>query len=765
MYLQVIATAFLVAGMLVADTSAQTSVVGRVIDAETSEPLAGVNVIFEGSTIGTTSDDDGWFTLSFESGRTALLFSHVGYLPRSVSPVGSEELIIRLEPRFMDLQPMIVSAARYEESRTAAPVAVAALSAHELAERRANSLAEAVNVLAGVHMTDLGNEQHAMSIRQPLSYRALFAYLEDGIPLRPPGIFNHNALIEINMAAADRIEVVRGPSSSLYGSNAIGGAVNFITPRPSERTMMSVGLRTNDNGYRRADLTASGTSGRVGIRAGGYRAQQRGGWAEHSDFDKLSFSLRADYAASSTTRLITTLSTNRLTTDTNGSLDSLSFFQRDLRSRHTFTYRSVDASRLTSRVQHVWGRRHSTDVAVFWRSNRVGQLPHYRIRSNWSDPTTAWGEVNSDRFRSLGVNAQHQTYLPWMDGRFIAGFSLDRSPNSHVAHYLDVTHDIATGRFTDFVVHDSLLTDYRVHLVNQAAYVQLEISPFSRLKTVGSLRMDRVAYDYVNHLPPSAYSGAPDESNSFTRISPRVGVTYDLSRGRGLYANYSQGFLPPEVSELYRGVRVPTLRPALFHSYEAGGWASLLSGRLMADISMYRMDGTDEIISVRLDDGTMENRNAGRTRHAGIEYAIIYSPTHALNLRFTGTNARHEFVRYRPQSGSLDGNVMDAAPTWMANAEIIYRPTFMRRARLGLEWEHIGPYYMDPENTMRYSGYDLLHVRMSYALQRFDLWMNLRNLTNELYATIASKSGWGQQYVPGAPRSITLGFVYTFQDR
>src|SRR3546814_5098426 len=52
----------------------------------------------------------------------------------------------------------------------------------------------------------LGNEQHSMSIRQPLSFKSLFLYLEDGIPIRPAGVFNHNALIEMNMAALNSVE-------------------------------------------------------------------------------------------------------------------------------------------------------------------------------------------------------------------------------------------------------------------------------------------------------------------------------------------------------------------------------------------------------------------------------------------------------------------------------------------------------------------------------------------------------------------------------
>ena len=774
MYMRFIVALCLCAA-LTPDVHAQSLVRGHVVDAESGTPLAGVNISVRGSPSGRITDADGWFELAITAPPVELRFSHIGY--RSETLVLDEarlraletepsSITIRLESRRMDLQPMVVTAGRYEAPRTDAPVAIAAISARELEERRPNNLSAALSTVAGVHMTDLGNEQHNMSIRQPLSYKALFAYLEDGIPIRPIGIFNHNALIEVNMAAADRIEVVRGPSSSLYGANAIGGAVNFVTARPSEQPHGAFALRADNHGYQRADLEASATSGRLGVWAGGYGARQRGGWAEHSDFDKLSLSLRADYAFTPRTRLVTTYSANHLDTDTSGNLDSLSFFGDDRRSLQTFTNRAVEAHRLTSRLRHVWmDGRHSSELALYWRRNRTDQLPHYRIRNDLADPSSAWGEENSVRFRSLGMNLQHQADLGWRQSRIIAGATFEHSPNTDRAYFIDITRDPQSGRYIDYTRSDSLLTDYAVDLVSGAAYAQLEVEPIDRIRLVGSLRLDEVRYHYRTNLPPSAHSGPPDADDRFTRLSPRLGMTFDAGNARGLYANYSQGFVPPEISELYRGVRVPSLRPASFHSYEIGGWAAWLGGRLLADASVYRMDGVDEIITVRLADGSSVNRNAGRTRHLGVEYALTYAPARWIDLRLTGSNARHTFITYEDGGVSMDGNSMDAAPGWIANASAVVRPPFARGLRLAVEWEHIGPYYMDPQNTTRYAGYDLVHLRAGYTVRGVELWMNVRNLTDELHATIATM-GWGRhQYHPGAPRSVSAGLSYSVSRR
>lgn len=744
---------------------AQPAVEGRVVDAETDGPVPGAHVLVEGTALGTTTDRDGRFALALPEagGAVRLVVSALGYRTETVTAEPGAAVVVRLAPTLLDLQPVVVSASRDEEARSSAPVAVAALTAADLAATKPNVLADALNRLPGVYTVDLGGEQHAMSIRQPISYRALYVYLEDGLPIRPVGLFNHNALIEMNMEGVARVEVVRGPASSLYGSNAVGGAVNFVTPRPTEGLAARAAVRGADYGYRRLDAEASGAAGRVGLWAGGYAARQRGGPREHSDFDKASATLRADVALAPGTRLTGTLTTSHLDTDTDGALDSLHYARfgdgGTITSLQTFTYRRVDATRAALRLHRAWSARHGTEVTAFFRDNAVGQLPHYRIRRNLADPTAATGEENVQSFWSLGLDAQHRAYLPG-GVRAIGGAMVDRSPSSYRATLVTITRDPGTGVYTAYAPTDSLLTDYDVGLLGLAAYAQVDAQPLPGLRLTGSLRYDHLRYDYDNHLPPSAFSGAPDQVNTFGRLSPRLGATLDLGGARGLYANVSRGFVPPDVGELYRGVRVPALRPATFTSYEAGGWAAFLDGRLALDLAVYRMDGYDEIISVRLPDDSQANANAGATRHYGVEYAVAAAPAPSLTLRLSGTQARHVFLEHEVDGTMLDGHEMDAAPAWIANAEAAYRPPFLRGARAAVEWQHLGGYFMDPENTRRYPGHDVLNVRLSYTFHAFEVWAHVLNATDALYATVASYGRFGAAYTPGLPRAFVVGVRY-----
>ena len=743
------------------------AVSGRVLDAQTGFPLPGVTVLVDGSTLGTSTDEGGQFRLVLPQAEATLTVSFIGYRTERIVAHAGADLTVRLTPTTSDLQPVVVTGSRTARARAEAPVAVAAISAADLQATRPDLLADALNRAPGVFMADLGNEQHAMSIRQPISYKPFYVYLEDGVPIRPSGLFNHNALIEVNMAAADQIEVVRGPGSALYGAGAIGGAVNVSTPTPSRAPLGEVALRGGGAGYGRADLEASGTAGGLGLYAGGYVAGQRGGFREHSDYEKASLSLRADRALGDW-RLSATASLHGLTTDTDGSLDSTNFFGHGVTSQQTFTNREVRAGRAALRLDRVWNARQRTTATLFSRANRVGQTPHYRLRLSADDPTRASGEINDNTFRSAGALAQHEAVFA--RARFLVGGLVDLTPAGYVANYIDVRRDPATGVFTGFTATDSLLTDYDITLTNIAAFAQGEVEPIERLKLVAGVRVDRVGYDLDNHLPPGSFSGAADRSDAFSRVTPRVGAVYAFTPRTGLYANASQGFLPPEAGELYRGVQVPTLRPATFDSYEVGGFVQAWGGRLAADASVYRMTGEDEIVSVRQPDGSSQDRNAGATRHEGVELALAVQPASAVTVRLSGTAARHTYVDFLVDERAgrevrYDGNRMELAPEHVVNAEVAVRPPALRGLRLAAEVQRVGPYWMDPQNTARYDGHTVLNLRARYAGDRLgglELWANLLNVTDELYATTAAVSYGRKQYTPGLPRALTVGVGYHF---
>ncbi|REJ84604.1 MAG: TonB-dependent receptor [Bacteroidetes bacterium] len=750
--------------------SAQHLVTGIVFDKESREPLTGVTVFVPGTQTGTNTNHAGRFNLHKSDPSDSIVFSMLGYRSQKVSAEAGKELWIGLEVSTTEMKELIVSASREEQVRSEAPIAISTISQAMIQESKPNSIDQVLNKVSGVYMVNLGNEQHAMSIRQPLGYNGLYLYLEDGVPIRTSGLFNHNALIEVNMSTVKNIEIIRGPASSLYGQEAIGGAVNFITHSPTATPVIKASVQGNDLGYKRADFQVSNTFDKTGISLSGYYADRQNGLLEHSDFKKLGLTLRADYKFSERAILKNSISFIDYYSDMTGTLDSTKFSQHNYKNLHTFTYRDVFALRAKSALSFAWNNLSKTTLTAIYRDNSIKQNPSYFVVDDfkpWTgsgNPLLAHGQVNDVYFQSYASILQHKQSFAWKNALVIAGASADFSPSGYYAKYISINKN-SEGRYINYTPHDSLLSDYLVDVSNYAAYTQFEFSPLASLRFVGAMRYDHFVYDFNNFLPPSAYSGSPDSKNIFTAFSPKVGFTYEIMQKSGLYINYSQGFVPPQITELYRGVTVPTLRPAVFYNYETGGWLSILKDRVRFDASYYMLEGKDEIISVRQDNGTFENQNAGRTEHRGIETGLTFSPTDGLQLRFSATSATHRFTRFVERGNDYSGNEMPNAPRIIANMEIMYKPQFIEGFRIGFEVQHMDEYYMDPRNTVKYPGFDIFNLRAGYEFRGFEIWMNWYNLANKHYATIASKSQWGYSYQLGEPSHINIGIAYKFSGK
>jgi outer membrane receptor for Fe3+-dicitrate len=211
---------------------AQTITKGKIVDAITKEPVQGASIRCSDPhcNCGCSTNAAGEFEMHCK-GCSKHIVSSIGYKPMEIN---SAESIVFITPATSILNEVVISASRGEAvKRSQVPIAISLLSTKTLQDAKPVSADQILNKVSGVNMVNLGNEQHQMSIRQPMTTKSLFLYLEDGIPVRTTGLFNHNALLEMNMAATKTIEVIKGPSSSLYGSEAIGGVVNFITIAPT----------------------------------------------------------------------------------------------------------------------------------------------------------------------------------------------------------------------------------------------------------------------------------------------------------------------------------------------------------------------------------------------------------------------------------------------------------------------------------------------------------------------------------------------------
>ena len=662
---------------------------------------------------------------------------------------------------------VVVSGSRVETSLRETPLSIDAIDHSAIEQKSPAFTGEVLNTVPGVHMTDLGNEQHSMSIRQPMTTAAVYSYMEDGIPLRPTGLFNHNSLYEVNLDGAERIEILKGPASSLYGSNSVGGTVNFLTEAPSKEFTAKFSAQTSDQGYWRTGVNVSGGSGDFGGRFSGYVSRRNGGWQDYNDAQKESFTARGDWQVSDSTKIKAVVTHNHLYTDMPGSLFENDFHDNPGKSYNHFTYREVDADRASIVVDGDWFAFGPTSVTVYARKNSTEQNPSYSIRL--INSTTAAGRPNDNDFTSLGTDLRQQFDFDIWSSRFIAGVTADNTGNDYVEDNTIVVRNANTGEYLRDSF-DSHRRDYNVELENRAVYTQFEATPLRDVRFVLGARYDKTTYDYTNYFAPSATTGAPSEKRDFDHFSPKVGVIWSPLPEHSFYLNHAQGFVPPEVSALYGSLAVPNLKESVFANNEIG-WRSLyLDNCVQLDIALYRLDGEDEVVNYAISSGLSEPRNAGKTRHQGVEIGAGWHINKEWQAQIAAAYSEHEYREYRASPTlNYSGKDIPSAPAWIGNTQITWTPDFLTGFGAELEWQYLSSYEMNNANTVEYGGFNLFNLRLSQDIASWRIWLKGTNLADKRYAETAASTYTGagnyspntqNSYSPGNPRTVSIGVEY-----
>ena len=679
-----------------------------------------------------------------------------------------------------NLDEVFVTANRTATLRKETPVAISKLTSKVIDETKATSLYELANKIPGVLNVNLGNEQNMMSIRQPMTTNAYYLYLEDGLPIRPMGIFNHNALLEINQFNLQSIEVVKGPVSSLYGPEAVGGIVNLISLKPSIEPEFKFGIQADQWGYRRIQAAGGATIGKIGFHIAGISSDQKNSWMNFSDYKKDNINARIDYTINSKTRLISNTMYGQYYSDMSGSVNEDAFKNRTYKSTTDFTYRKNEALRTKITLEHDWNENASSSVTAYYRDNKLGQNPSYSIK--WtSGSATAKGQVNSSNFKSYGSVIQHTQKFNFLDAKLVAGLTYDYSPVTYWAYQVDLKANLNPGGLTvnnyQIVAErpDVKLANYNADIYNSAEFAQLSFKPATNLIITTGFRYDNMKVNYNNAIDNST------GTKIYDKVTFKAGANYNPTKYTGFYGNYSQGFAPPGITSIFVAkpgtggtTGVPAqffynLAPASFENYEVGGWISVLKNNLYIDYSLYYMEGKNELLSIKQPDNSTDYQSAGETRHKGIELGINYKPSPEWAIRIGGTNTQHKYIDFVLSTKTTDlvknlnGFEMPAAPRWSGNSEVSYYPKGLPNFRTSLEMQYVSSFFQDQINTIKYEGYNVFNARIGYKYKSIEFYGNVINLTDKLYAYNVSRGNLSTSlptYTAAAPRTFILGLQY-----
>ena len=219
---------------------AQTyNISGTVTDSK-SQHIPGVNVLVINTFFGAATDENGEYKISgLSSGTYTLEFSAIGYeklrKENIVIQNKSVTLNVTMQTSIIESEEVLVTAGKYEQKKSELPVSAEIISGKEFTERNFSNLADAVRYVPGVTMTE-----DQISIRGSSGYsrgtgsRALLAI--DGLPFYT-GDTGEIVWEMIPVTELQRVEIIKGAASSLYGSAAIGGVINCITRNISEKPL------------------------------------------------------------------------------------------------------------------------------------------------------------------------------------------------------------------------------------------------------------------------------------------------------------------------------------------------------------------------------------------------------------------------------------------------------------------------------------------------------------------------------------------------
>ena len=653
--------------------------------------------------------------------------------------------------------PIIITAKRRPSLLSDLAGNTSVLSDAELELIRADHPSEALNRLPGLNIQRGSGQEHLTAMRSPVltggAGAGSFLYLENGIPLRAPGFANVNGLFDAHLEAASALEVVRGPGTAFYGSNAIHGLINVITRAPTEDFAGFAEFEGGSFGRYAGTAWASDTVGGHGFFAA-YTSLHEDGWRHDAGVDQQKLSLRWDTQVGAT-RIASFFAAQNLNQETAGFVQGPDAYKNSETARNNANpdaYRDVRSLRASSRIE--WDANDAVTIRLtpFLRWNEMDFLQHF-LPSQALEKNGHW---------SVGMLSSVD-WTPTDNWEVIAGIDLDFTEG-----YLSEEQFI-TVPFGDFA--QGVHYDYDVFATVVAPYVHTEWQAFDWARVVAGLRAEYTNYVYDNNADVKLsapigsgdrYIRPPDRVDDFLTLTPKLGFVFDLSDDATAFVNFARGARAPQTTDLYRVIRnqLPgDADPERIDSVEVGFRGRM--GPVSGQIAGFFMKKKNFFFR----DADFFNVTNGKTRHVGVEVeTVIELPA---NFSFAGaaTFASHTYRFDRPTGSSAEsvtfGDDVDTAPRTISNVRLAWEPE--DGSIVELEWQHMGRYSMNASNTVHYPGHEVLNLRAEQAVtENVALFFNARNLTNTDYAERADFGFGNERYFPGEDRAFSGGIKITF---
>ncbi len=738
---------------------------GWVKDAYNKTALQDAHVILEELQAGTTTNRRGLFVFSkLAPGTYMLTIRHIGYEDFNTQiELDSEvtELTFLVRPRVIEIDPVTITATLTERKLSVMPARISYIPERLIEHIPANNTDDLLNGVANVYVHrpwGIFSKNASVSMRGlPSSSRTLI--LLDGMPLNKVagGAVNWN-FIEPNEIRD--IEVVKGPSSAIYGNNAMSGVVSITTRKPVkplEGSARSFGgsMGTFGGAFNLGGVDLYKGSG-LYWKINGF-LRKGDGYINEPEETRDSLDSKVDVSEYNAG----VLAGYRFDTATTLDVNYRFYFGKFGAGTKIFE----DEGSYDQYISHLLITSFDSRLGKFKLNTRLYYQVEFFSQQNES--------INSSgKYKLSDTESNKRDYGLWFNvsrkffGKhlFTAGFELKRGDLDAIQIYRTSTDDVRYGGMLTFA----------------GLFIQDEYQIFRKLSLIAGLRFDyaHFADGFQNVQNPSSNTGfirdisAKFSDHGWQQFSPKLAIQYQAYKNLGIYASVSTGFMPPKIDDMVRSGKIskgfkianPELKPERIINYELGlTW--MLNDKISIEPSAYYSLGDDFQYFVATGDSVetggadlkpvLQRQNIAKVEIAGAEITARWKIITNVAVSANYSINRSRILEFNDPANTdkdLTGKGLIEVPVYMANARISWQNKLVN---VIFDWHFLGKEWYDDENTQYIGPHHVFDLKLTKKIyQGIGFAFTIRNILDDM--TIDRKG----KLPPG--RFMMLDIVYEF---
>ena len=746
---------------------------GRVIQAQSGQILSFVNIRIENSTKGTTTNENGQFSIEVDELPVNIIFSHIGYYKKVLEVKTSQQfLYVLLKQDVLSTKAIEVSATRAVEGKT--PIAFSTLTINEIETRYSvEDVPMVLSMEPGIYAySESGNGTGYSYVSIRGFDQSRIAIMLDNVPL------NDNESHQVYwvdhgdiLSDAKDVQIQRGVGNSLYGASAFGGSINVQTqiakPEPEHSVTAGYGsYNTQKYNLKYNSGKNFGENLSVFARVSNISSD---GYRDHHDSKQNAFSAGIEHRTEKITNQFRTLigyeNTNlawngvyksdieNRSKRKKGSKAYIDDFLQQIYSLNTI-YKISDDFSFRNVAYFVKGRGYY-EVEKFGENFYEYNLD---VKNKFTDQQEY--EQKTNLLRRKWLNNQYFGVTPVFTFRknryrFDMGTELRFYRGGHYGKVKDFSNDeltFAIGekwyKYYDYTGEKTSVTSF----VHSTFFLTEKFSAMVDLQY--QLHKWDLIQDKIGHAKGHKLSADWDFFN------PRFGAMYHIIEGLSVFANYGQASKEPADNQIIKPDDVfsePVMAAAeKVDDYETG--FQFFRNHLFFKTNLYKIEfDNEQLKNIDVEqEGEYAYYSAEKTIHQGIELTIKYSINPEIEIHGNASYSQNYF-----STGALKDNDLPTTPNILINFGMAYKP--IEKINLFANAKYVGEQYLDKENIGKIDAFFLLDLGTKINLGKWTATAKVNNILNKLYSTYGyayKGDGYHAYYWPGATRNFFVSLSY-----